>query len=161
LEFLISLNFKANLSRGFLGQLETSSADRYLYICLRSKDSTTHHPIYSINGNPINRLQHHKDLAVTFSCDFNWTEHYRSISAKAYQTLGLIKRTFKTNCTQAKTQLYITLVRSQLIYCSQIWKPHLIKDITLLERIQRRATKYILNDYQSTNLGLKNSIYFH
>jgi len=79
-----------------------------------------------------------------------WTEHYRSISAKAYQTLGLIRRTFKTNYTQAKTQLYITLVQSQLIYCSQIWRPHHIKDITLLERIQRRATKYILNDYQST-----------
>jgi len=87
---------------------------------------------------------------VTFSCDFNWTEHYRSISAKAYQTLGLIRRTLKTNCTQAKKQLYITLVRSQLIYCSQIWRPHLIKDIILLERIQQRATKYILNDYQST-----------
>ena len=31
-----------------------------------------------------------------------------------------------------------------------MWRPQLIKDITLLERIQRRATKYILNDYTST-----------
>ena len=38
-------------------------------------------------------------------------------------------------------------MRSQLVYCSQIWRPHLIKDILLLERVQRRATKYILNDY--------------
>ena len=51
---------------------------------------------------------------------------------------------------EAKKNLYISLVRSQLIYCSQMWRPQLIKDITSLERIQRRATKYILNDYTST-----------
>ena len=29
----------------------------------------------------------------------------------------------------------------------QCWRPQLIKDIQKLERIQRRATKYILNNY--------------
>ena len=49
----------------------------------------------------------------------------------------------------AKAKLYITLVRSQLIYCTQLWRPHLIKDILNIERVQWRATKYILNDYVS------------
>ena len=31
-----------------------------------------------------------------------------------------------------------------------MWRLQLIKDITLLECIQRRATKYVLNDYTST-----------
>ena len=31
----------------------------------------------------------------------------------------------------------------------QIWRPNLIKDILKLEKIQRRATKYILNDFTS------------
>ena len=30
-----------------------------------------------------------------------------------------------------------------------IWRPNLIRDITLIEQIQRRATKFILNDYSS------------
>ena len=30
-----------------------------------------------------------------------------------------------------------------------IWRPNLIKDITLIEQIQRRTTKFILNDYSS------------
>ena len=46
--------------------------------------------------------------------------------------------------------LYISLVRSKLIYSSQLWNPYLIKDIVMLERIQRRATKFILNDYTSS-----------
>ena len=47
----------------------------------------------------------------------------------------------------SRKKLYISLVCSQLIYCSQVWRPHLIKDISALERVQRRATKFILNDY--------------
>ena len=55
------------------------------------------------------------------------------------------------NCysTDAKKQLYIMLVRSHLLYCSQLWNPRLVKDIINMERIQRRSTKYILNDYTS------------
>ena len=35
------------------------------------------------------------------------------------------------------------------VYCSQIWKPHHVKDSLILERVQRRASKYILNDHVS------------
>ena len=42
-------------------------------------------------------------------------------------------------------------MRSQLsmTYCSPVWRPHLIKDIISLENVQRRATKFILNDFSS------------
>ena len=119
------------------------------FVHLRFWAKAIDHPIYAVNGKPIKQLQQHKDLGVTFSTDLNWAAHYKVITAKAYQTLGLIRRTFKTSCIEAKKKLYIALVRSQLIYCSQLWRPQLIKDITALERIQRRATKYILNDYNS------------
>jgi len=95
---------------------------------------TADHPLYNVNGHPIQCLLQHKDLGVIFTSDFNWTAHYTSISAKAYKTLDLIRRTFKTNCMEAKKNLYtISLVRSQLTYCSQIWRP---QDITALERMQ-------------------------
>ena len=48
-----------------------------------------------------------------------------------------------------KKATYIVLVQSQLMHGSQLWNPYSIKDITILERIQRRATKFILNDYVS------------
>ena len=35
-------------------------------------------------------------------------------------------------------------------YCSQLWRPYLIKHIIQLERVQCRSIKFILNDYQSS-----------
>ena len=43
--------------------------------------------------------------------------------------------------------IYISLVRSQVLYCSQIWRTQLLKDIQSLERIQHKATIFILNNY--------------
>ena len=83
--------------------------------------------------------------------DTSWSNHIALISSKAYKKLGLLRRTFcSTNSIWAKKSLYLSLVRSQLVYCSQIWRPSLLKDIITLETIQRRATKFILGDYTSS-----------
>ena len=48
--------------------------------------------------------------------------------------------------------LYCVLVRSQLEYCTIVWSPHPARNINKLERIQRRASKFILktdDDYET------------
>ena len=97
----------------------------------------------------------HKDLGIVISSDLNWQHHYNSILAKGYEILGLLKCSFSTNITvQSKKLLYVSLVRSQLLFCSVLWKPYLLKDVKKLEKLQRRATKYILKDYSSdTNIN--------
>ena len=70
-------------------------------------------------------------------------------------TLGLVQRTFSTTIpSSAKVKLYISIIRSQLLYCSPMWRPKYIKK---LEQLQRRATKYILNDYVSNYKSSKNT----
>ena len=111
------------------------------------KSSSSSH-IYSINSCVIQNDSQHKDLGIIVSSDLSWTNHIRYIAAKAYKILALLRRSFHNcNSVHSKKLLYISLVRSQLIYGSQVWRPHLLKDIDALEAIQRRSTKFILNDY--------------
>ena len=69
------------------------------------------------------------------------------IYCEGHKILGLLRRRFcNANCVRAKKLRYLSLVRSQLPYCSPVWCPNLIKDIL---SVQHRATKYILNDFSS------------
>ena len=105
---------------------------------------------YHLNGQSIPRTHSVRDLGVLFSSDLSWGEHIRSIASRGYQTIGLLRRAFPASTpVRTKKLLFLSLVLPKLTYCSPIWRPNLIKDILLLESVQRRATKFILNDYSS------------
>ena len=126
--------------------------------CLFNWSSTTHlsfHPSkschlsfnqkfptsYTINGTTINSLPVHKDLGVLISNNLEWSPHQDFVLTKAYKTLSLIRRTFSQSVSSSvKVKLYISLVRSQIMYCSPVWRPHLMKDITKIEQLQRRQS---------------------
>ena len=91
---------------------------------------------YTISNMPIKCVESYRDLGITMSSNLQWRDHTNYISSRAYRMLGLIRRCFSSDLDPTtKLSLYISLVHSQLTYCSQIWRPHLLKDISSLERI--------------------------
>jgi hypothetical protein len=108
----------------------------------------SHIPIvfdYHMNGEPIERVSEFKDLGVTILDDLSWNNHVNNIVSKANRMMGLIKRTVGYHApVKVKLQLYTTLVRSNLEYCTQAWNGLSIKNRIKLERVQRAATRYIL-----------------
>ena len=61
--------------------------------------------------------------------------------------LGLLRRSFSSHVSvSAKRCLYVFLVRSQLLFCSPLWHPYLLKDVKCLELVQTRATRLIINN---------------
>ena len=105
---------------------------------------------YQMNGTQLEVKDRCRDLGVIYTSNLSWTEHYIAMTRKAYQLMGLIRRTFSQSVpSSVKKLLYLSLIRSQLTYCSPVWRPRFSKDIMLLERVQRKCTKYILDDYHS------------
>ena len=114
---------------------------------LSSKDALT----YRIIDSEVKQVDTHRDLGIVVSHNLSWNDHYSAICSNAYSTLNFIRRQIPiSSCVHLKKSLYLSLVRSKISYCSQVWSPMYIKDIKRLETVQRRASKFILS-YQPLN----------
>ena len=72
------------------------------------------------------------------------SEQCRIAASKGNQVIGMILRrniTYKEK--SLIVPLYKAIVSPHLEYCIQAWSPYLRKDIYMLDKIQRRATKLI------------------
>ena len=73
--------------------------------------------------------------------------HIAKICAKAYGALHLTHRSISSTSLSLRLSFYLPLVWSKLSYCSQLWIPHIQKEIICFKRVQCRATKLVVNDY--------------
>ena len=109
---------------------------------------------YSLGSELINSAPSQNDLGVIVGSDLKWSLHIRKCIAKANRMLGFLRR----NCSRLTSMrcrrlLYLSLVRSHLSYGSELWGPqNSSNDLRRLEGVQRRATKFILQDYTSSYL---------
>jgi len=84
-----------------------------------------------------------KDLGIIVSDDLKWDKQCTAAVKQANRILGMIKRNFADRSKETILALYKSLVRPYLEYCIPVWNPYLVKDVKLIEGVQRRATKMI------------------
>ena len=89
---------------------------------------------YTIDGHPLVLVPSTKDLRVVVNNKLTWSLHISSAVAKANKTLGFLNRQFSFSFIgpSHRKSLYLTLVRSDLSYASEIWAPQsCIRDMKL------------------------------
>ena len=91
----------------------------------------------------LNTTVKEQDLGLTISADMKVSGQCGTAAAKGNQMLGLIRRNIVYKEKELIIPLYKTTDRPHLEYCIQAWRPYRKKDIDILERVQRRATKMI------------------
>ena len=108
-----------------------------------------HTAFYQLNGTILERVYEFNDLGLIVTHDLTWSRHINCKLSKSNKNLGMVKRAVGYKAPVAtKKCFYLSLVRSVLDYASIIWHPNK-NDLVHIESLQRRATKYILNDYTS------------
>ncbi len=101
-----------------------------------------------------------KDLGVLMQTDLTFTAQISKATQIGRQMIGWILRIFRTRDSFALLLMYKSLVLPHLEYCSVLTSPYLIRDISLLEGVQRNLPAKILQlvgiDYWETlrKLGL-------
>jgi hypothetical protein len=92
------------------------------------------------------RVDDEKDLGVIFSSKLQWNLHINQMVSKANRQLGVLKRTcYSLTDINIRRTLYLSLVKSKLSYATQVWSPTHNRQLSeRIERVQRRATKWIL-----------------
>jgi hypothetical protein len=98
---------------------------------------------YSLSSNTLVTCTHMKDLGVTISCDLKWSEHCRLVATRANQVLGMVRRNIKHFTRSSLIHIIKSLIRPHLEYSVQVWSPYYRKDIEMIERVHRRATKLL------------------
>lgn len=103
-------------------------------------------PCCNLDSKSLSHVSTIKDLGVAVSNDLKWNNHIDHILAKGYRMLSFLRRhTLKSFDENTRKLLHLSFIRPHIGYASKVWAPQEISNLTRIERLQRRATKYRLN----------------
>ena len=99
------------------------------------------HLQYSLENNILPVVTCMRDLGVLIGGDLRFSEHCSKLAHTASRIVNTIFCAFQNRQPGFLLQMYKVFVRSKLEYASQVWSPGHIKNILLIESVQRNFTK--------------------
>ena len=103
---------------------------------------------YIMQDVPLQSSITQKYLGVEETSNLDWNIHINTITTKANKTLGLLRRHLGCCSPATKETAYKALVRPQMEYCSAVWDQFEKGDTETLEKVQRRAARFVKGDYR-------------
>ena len=104
---------------------------------------------YFMHNQELESVDTAKYLGVNISKDLSWNTHINNITASANRTSGFLKRNVQTKNKDIRTLAYNSLVCPQVEYGSAVWSPYTEENKDKIEMVQRRAARWVSNDYST------------
>ena len=106
---------------------------------------------YRLNNITLSTNNQHAYLGILLHKSLSWSGHIESVASKASQIFNFLRRNLSKCSSTVKASSYLTLVRPIMEYAAPVWDPYHrdLNDILALEKVQRRAARWVMNDYSS------------
>jgi hypothetical protein len=112
------------------------------FACVHVGRSNPQHE-YVVDGYIIPSVDFQKDLGVMITPSMNHSHHCKTVSTDCHRIISWIRRTFVNWNAEIILGLHKALIRPRLEYAVCAWCPFLVRDINLMERVQRRVTRMV------------------
>ena len=96
-----------------------------------------------------------KYLGVNISDNLSWHNHIQATAAKSNRTVGFLRRNLRECTPKVKAATYQTManIRPIVEYAATVWDPTEKGEIQTLEKVQRNAARFVLNNYTERTPG--------
>ena len=111
--------------------------------------------IYSIHNIPLQKTDSAKYLGVLIDSKLRWKSQIHAVSKKANYVLSFLRRNIGGCPENVKNKCFNTLVRPILEYGCSVWDPHHQTDIDYIEKINKRAARFVTGNYVFENGNTK------
>jgi hypothetical protein len=109
---------------------------------------------YALNLRLLEPVDVIRDLGVLLSSNLSFSEHCSAIALKASRVANMILRAFRGRLPFTLIRAFCCYVRPILEYASPVWNPYLVKDVKIVEKVQKSFTRRVF-----ANCGLPKQSY--
>lgn len=106
---------------------------------------------YSANNVFLSEVTEYKYLGLWITNNLKWNLHIDKVTANACRKLFFLRRALKQSTFSVRSLAYKTIILPVLDYAAIIWDPYTQTNIKKLERVQRKAVRFIYNNYTRTS----------